>query len=94
MQLKIEARTITTLTMDGDTKKKVIPELAPRALLWFRWGAAYTWILGVFLLYLVFENGKVYLTNPSNGSAGSVFFFFSLLLVPFIYVMFANIVLV
>ena len=27
-------------TMDGDIKKKVIPELMPRALYWFRWGAA------------------------------------------------------
>ena len=26
--------------MDGDTKKKVVPELMPRALYWFRWGAA------------------------------------------------------
>ena len=29
-------------TMDGDTKKKVVPELMPRALFWFRWGAAWT----------------------------------------------------
>ena len=24
-------------TMDGDTKKKVFPELMPRTLYWFRW---------------------------------------------------------
>ena len=41
-------------TMDAETKKKVIPELMPRALYWFRWGAAYTWIFGVLLLVLVF----------------------------------------
>jgi len=79
-----------TATMDGDTKKKVIPELAPRALFWFRWGAAYTWILGIFLLYLVFENGKVYLTNPADGSATSVLVFYSFLLAPFIYDMLAK----
>ena len=33
-------------TMDGDTKKKVVPELMPRALFWFRWGAAWTWVTG------------------------------------------------
>ncbi len=41
-------------TMDGETKKKVVPELLPRALYWFRWGAAYTWVTGVLLLALVF----------------------------------------
>src|SRR3990172_3368344 len=44
-------------TMDGDTKKKVVPELMPRALYFFRWGAAYTWITGVLLLLLVFYHG-------------------------------------
>src|SRR2546422_2672946 len=29
-------------TMDGPTKQKVVPELMPRALYWFRWGAAWT----------------------------------------------------
>ena len=37
-------------TMDADTKKKVVPELLPRALYWFRWGAAFTWVTGVLLL--------------------------------------------
>lgn len=45
-------------TMDGDTKKKVNPELLPRALFWFRWGAALTWVTGVFLLLIVFYHGK------------------------------------
>jgi len=44
-------------TMDGETKKKVVPELMPRALYWFRWGAAFTWITGVFLLFLVYYHG-------------------------------------
>jgi uncharacterized membrane protein len=46
-------------TMDGETKKKVVPELMPRALYWFRWGAAYTWISGVLLLLLVFYHGGI-----------------------------------
>ncbi|HEY4644441.1 MAG TPA: urate hydroxylase PuuD, partial [Bacteroidota bacterium] len=46
-------------TMDGDTKKKVVPELLPRSLFWFRWGAAFTWITGVLLLVLVFYHGEL-----------------------------------
>lgn len=44
-------------TMDADTKKKVIPELIPRALYFFRWGAAYTWVAGILLATLVFYQG-------------------------------------
>jgi len=44
-------------TMDADTKRKVIPELMPRCLFWFRWGAAWTWITGVLLLFLVYYHG-------------------------------------
>jgi uncharacterized membrane protein len=44
-------------TMDAETKKKVIPELIPRCLFWFRWGAAYTWITGALLLFLVYYHG-------------------------------------
>ncbi len=54
-------------TMDGETKKKVVPELMPRALYWFRWGAAWTWITGVLLLLLVFYHGGLLLENPSTG---------------------------
>src|SRR5216110_536295 len=41
-------------TLDADTRKKVVPQLMPRALYWFRWGAAWTWVTGVLLLFLVF----------------------------------------
>jgi uncharacterized membrane protein len=44
-------------TMDGETKKKVVPQLMPRALFWFRWGAAWTWLTGLFLLFLVYYHG-------------------------------------
>lgn len=46
-------------TMDGPTKQKVVPELMPRALYWFRWGAAWTWVTGVLLLLLVFYHGGI-----------------------------------
>ena len=44
-------------TYDADSKKKVIPELMPRALYWFRWGAAYTFITGLLLLAFVYYMG-------------------------------------
>ena len=47
------------LTMDADSKKKVVPELMPRALYWFRYGAAWTWVTGIILLYVVFWNGNL-----------------------------------
>jgi uncharacterized membrane protein len=42
---------------DADSKKKLLPELMPRALYWFRWGAAYTWISGILLLGIVYYQG-------------------------------------
>lgn len=57
-------------TMDGDMKKKVVPELMPRALYWFRWGAAWTWVTGVLLLLLVFYHGGIVFEQAGEG-AGS-----------------------
>src|SRR5256884_8752067 len=54
-------------TMDGPTKQKVVPELMPRALYWFRWGAAWTWVTGVLLLLLVFWLGGI-MFGPGGGS--------------------------
>jgi uncharacterized membrane protein len=39
-------------TLDADTKKKVVPELMPRALFFFRWSAMLTFIAGLILLYI------------------------------------------
>jgi len=41
-------------TLDAETKKKVVPELMPRALFWFRWGAAFTWATGLLLAGMVY----------------------------------------
>ncbi len=58
-------------TMDGDTKKKVVPELMPRALYFFRWGAAYTWVTGVLLLGLVFYMGGIMFDEGVTWNTGS-----------------------
>ncbi len=52
--------------LDGETKKKVVPELMPRALFWFRWGAAWTWATGVLLLAIVFYHGGL-MFDPEGG---------------------------
>lgn len=41
-------------TLDAECKRKVVPELMPRALYWFRWGAAWTWLTGVALLFVMY----------------------------------------
>jgi uncharacterized membrane protein len=45
--------------LDGDAKKKVVPQMMPRALYWFRWGAMYTWITGILLLGMVYYMGSM-----------------------------------
>jgi uncharacterized membrane protein len=52
--------------LDGETKKKVAPELLGRALFWFRWGAAWTWATGLVLLMIVFYHGGV-MFEPDRG---------------------------
>ena len=54
----------------GDEKRKIIPELLPRALFWFRWGAAWTWITGMLLVGLIYYHGRVVFDDPTTGSMG------------------------
>jgi uncharacterized membrane protein len=59
-------------TYDADSKKKVVPELMPRALYWFRWGAMYTWVSGLFLLELVYFLGGLTGEKVGAGPARGV----------------------
>ena len=54
-------------TMDADTKKKVNPELQPRALFFFRWGAMWTWITGAILAMFVYYSTKLVFEDPQTG---------------------------
>lgn len=61
-------------TMDGPTKQKVVPELMPRALFWFRWGAMFTFLSGIgmaFFKYFLGENAPGFAGNEQSlmGSA-------------------------
>ncbi len=43
--------------LDGETRRKVVPELLPRALYFFRYGALFTWATGLLLIGLVYHLG-------------------------------------
>ena len=58
-------------TYDADSKRKVVPELMPRALYWFRWGAAWTWITGFLLAGLVYYMAPNLLPPDSTMSMGA-----------------------
>ena len=49
-----------TGTLDADSKKKVVPELMPRALFFFRWGAMFTFLAGagiIIIKYFIVGSG-------------------------------------
>ena len=54
---------------DGTTKSAVIRGLVPRALWWFRWGAAFTFFSGLFILHLMSqpERGGISVFQTSYG---------------------------
>ncbi len=54
--------------LDGPTKKIVVPELMPRALFWFRWGALWTWVTGILLGGLVYYHSKIVFEDPLDPS--------------------------
>src|SRR6266404_530197 len=55
-------------SLDGPTKGKVIPQLMPRALWWFRWGALITVLVGLayYATYTLAADAK----NEKNTLAG------------------------
>jgi uncharacterized membrane protein len=56
-------------TLDAETKRKVVPELMPRALWLFRWGAVFTWVTGVLLLGLVYHATGLQYADPGAKKA-------------------------
>ncbi len=55
-------------TMDAETKKKVVPQLMPRALWWFRWAAMITFLTG--WIYII---GKLQLNGAGLTGTGGLF---------------------
>jgi uncharacterized membrane protein len=69
--------------LDGPTKGKVIPQLMPRALWWFRWGAAITALVGLayYAMYMVANDAKV-AANVNQGGRNTWVIFLVWLLFP------------
>ncbi|MSR47985.1 MAG: hypothetical protein EXS13_13155 [Planctomycetes bacterium] len=53
--------------LDGPTKKAVNPELLPRALWWFRWGAMSTVVFGLLSFYFVYIKGPYMREGGAEG---------------------------
>lgn len=71
--------------IDGDAKKAVNPELLPRALFWFRWGAAWTWVTGVLLLMMVFYHGGLMFEGSQGWTIGAIVMVLATFLAVFLY---------
>lgn len=72
--------------LDGPTKKIVNPQLMPRALWWFRYGALWTWITGVLMLLTIFYMGHAAVADggrPSLAAYGLLLV--TILVAPFVY---------
>ena len=70
--------------LDADVKRKVVPELLPRALYWFRWTALWTWVTGILLLGLVYSMGGALVEPDAAWTEGSATLLaFAVLLVGF-----------
>src|SRR5512145_3139823 len=74
----------TQAKLAGATKKALVPELMPRALYWFRWGAAWTWITGVTLLIVVYYHGGQLLEAGAGWGAGPMAMIAVVFLDPFL----------
>jgi len=78
------------LATDGETRKKVLLELIPRVLYWFRWSAVYAAVLGTALLFLVFYEGGQTLEGQQPWSIGSYVMIAIVLLLYRVYVLLAK----
>jgi len=58
--------------LDGPTKGKVIPQLMPRALWWFRWGALITVLVWLLIPIVTFAIEMIVVKKVNNGWALAV----------------------
>ncbi len=63
-----------------EMKPAVNPELLPRALWWFRWGAMTTFVIGLVLLLLKYGHGNMWLDGDGNLSGRAIWILLGALL--------------
>lgn len=66
--------------LEKELKPKVNPELLPRALWWFRWGAMVTFVVGLLLLLLKYGHGNLWLDADGNLSGRAIWILMGALL--------------
>jgi uncharacterized membrane protein len=69
--------------LDADTRGKVTPQLAPRALYFFRWAAIWTYVLGLLLLGIVFYHGGLMFEQGVEGWGLSTWVMIAVAILPF-----------
>ena len=52
---------------DGGAKSDVIQHMVPRALWWFRWGAMFTFLSGIYLIYVKHLSGMGIMVGVTMG---------------------------
>ena len=52
---------------DGGAKSDVIQKMVPRALWWFRWGAMFTFLSGIYLIYIKHLTGMGIMVGVTMG---------------------------
>jgi len=65
---------IVARTWDAEMKRKLVPELMPRALYFFRWGALFTWLSGLLLIGLVYHLGGLMTGTDSTPAQRGIAF--------------------
>ena len=73
---------------EADTRSKVMTEMMPRALYFFRWAAIYSWVTGILLLGFVYHMGTGMMereAGPLDKEASINVGFFTVLLIFFVY---------
>jgi len=81
------------MKLDPDANRRVVPELVPRAIFWFKLTSLLTYIFGLLLLMLVFYHGRLAFMNvqgPSGYVAPIVMILFTLVAAPFVYDVLVN----
>src|SRR4029453_5675052 len=58
-------------TLDAAAKKTVVPQLRPRALYWFRWGAARAWVTSQLPVLVLYYHGQQMFPDAAPWTAGA-----------------------
>ncbi|MEZ4749658.1 MAG: urate hydroxylase PuuD [Bdellovibrionota bacterium] len=67
-------------SLDGELKAKVNPALLGRALFWFRWGAMFTFLMGLTLLLYKYTVGELWTRAEGGMSDRAMWILFGALL--------------